>query len=120
MTWVVNPQTRNGGLSPERSETIIRKYSEELIADGYVVDQSANNSQEWSQSWVHECLAEELVANGILQALWEQSNEIKWNKSKENERDYVLEAFQDIANTSPTGSIRSYHGYAKGEYEKVG
>jgi hypothetical protein len=32
-----------------------------------------------------------------MQALWEQLNEIKWNKSKEEERDYVLEAFQDLA-----------------------
>ncbi|KAK0113829.1 hypothetical protein ONS95_014076 [Cadophora gregata] len=34
---------------------------------------------------------------GLMQALWEQLNEIKWNKSKEDERDYVLEAFQDLA-----------------------
>jgi hypothetical protein len=34
---------------------------------------------------------------GLMQALWEQLNEIKWNKSKEEERDYVLEAFQDLA-----------------------
>ncbi|EKD18782.1 vacuolar import and degradation protein [Drepanopeziza brunnea f. sp. 'multigermtubi' MB_m1] len=34
---------------------------------------------------------------GLMQALWEQLNEIKWNKSKDEERDYVLEAFQDLA-----------------------
>jgi len=34
---------------------------------------------------------------GLMQALWEQLNEIKWNKSKEEDRDYVLEAFQDLA-----------------------
>jgi hypothetical protein len=33
---------------------------------------------------------------GLMQALWEQLNEIKWNKSKEDEREYVLEAFQDL------------------------
>jgi hypothetical protein len=33
---------------------------------------------------------------GLMQALWEQLNEIKWNKSKEDDRDYVLEAFQDL------------------------
>ncbi|PQE26432.1 vacuolar import and degradation protein [Rutstroemia sp. NJR-2017a BBW] len=33
---------------------------------------------------------------GLMQALWEQLNEIKWAKSKEDERDYVLEAFQDL------------------------
>jgi hypothetical protein len=31
---------------------------------------------------------------GLMQALWEQLNEIKWNKNKE--QDYVLEAFQDL------------------------
>ncbi|RFU27900.1 hypothetical protein B7463_g8448, partial [Scytalidium lignicola] len=33
---------------------------------------------------------------GLMQALWEQLNEIKWNKSKDDERDYVLEAFTDL------------------------
>jgi hypothetical protein len=32
---------------------------------------------------------------GLMQALWEQLNEIKWNKNKE--QDYVLDAFQDLA-----------------------
>jgi hypothetical protein len=32
-----------------------------------------------------------------MQALWEQLNEIKWNKTKDDDRDYVLEAFQDLA-----------------------
>lgn len=31
---------------------------------------------------------------GLMQALWEQLNEIKWHKNKE--QDYVLEAFQDL------------------------
>ena len=33
---------------------------------------------------------------GLMQALWEQLNEMKWSKSKEDEREYVLEAFQDL------------------------
>jgi hypothetical protein len=33
---------------------------------------------------------------GLMQALWEQLNEMKWNKSKEDDRDYVREAFQDL------------------------
>ncbi|RDL31834.1 Vid27 family protein [Venustampulla echinocandica] len=33
---------------------------------------------------------------GLMQALWEQLNEIKWNKAKEEQRDYVIEAFQDL------------------------
>ena len=34
---------------------------------------------------------------GLLRALWEQLNEIKWNKVKKTERDYVTEAFADLA-----------------------
>lgn len=33
---------------------------------------------------------------GLMQALWEQLNEMKWQKVKEDERDYVLEAFNDL------------------------
>ncbi|CZR57594.1 related to C.cardunculus cypro4 protein [Phialocephala subalpina] len=33
---------------------------------------------------------------GLMQALWEQLNEQKWLKSKVDEREYVLEAFQDL------------------------
>jgi hypothetical protein len=33
---------------------------------------------------------------GLMQALWEQLNEQKWGKVKENDREYVLEAFQDM------------------------
>lgn len=39
----------------------------------------------------------ERFQEGLLRALWEQLNEIKWNKVKETERDYVTEAFADIA-----------------------
>lgn len=31
-----------------------------------------------------------------MQALWEQLNEMKWVKVKEDDRDYVLDAFQDL------------------------
>lgn len=33
---------------------------------------------------------------GVMQALWEQLNETKWSKVKDQEREYVLEAFNDI------------------------
>lgn len=39
---------------------------------------------------------EERFQEGLMQALWEQLNEMKWMKQKENERDYVLDAFQDL------------------------
>jgi tRNA (guanine9-N1)-methyltransferase len=39
---------------------------------------------------------EERFQEGLMQALWEQLNEIKWAKAKENDRDYVLEAFNDL------------------------
>lgn len=39
---------------------------------------------------------EERFQEGLMQALWEQLNETKWTKQKEDERDYVLDAFQDL------------------------
>jgi hypothetical protein len=34
--------------------------------------------------------------DGLLRALWEQLNLMKWSKVKEQERDYVLDAFGDL------------------------
>ena len=38
----------------------------------------------------------ERFQEGLMQALWEQLNEIKWTKIKDQERDYVTEAFNDL------------------------
>jgi VID27 C-terminal WD40-like domain/VID27 N-terminal region/VID27 PH-like domain len=38
----------------------------------------------------------ERFQEGLMQALWEQLNEIKWEKQKEDDREYVLDAFQDL------------------------
>ena len=38
----------------------------------------------------------ERFQEGLMQALWEQLNEMKWAKVKEQEREYVLEAFNDL------------------------
>lgn len=40
---------------------------------------------------------EERFQEGLMRALWEQLNEQKWLKAKDQEREYVLEAFQDLA-----------------------
>ena len=50
-------------------------------------------------SWLLRFRDQETIVRfqeGLMQALWEQLNEIKWNKTKEDEREYVLEAFQDL------------------------
>ncbi|KAL8761676.1 MAG: hypothetical protein Q9184_002211 [Pyrenodesmia sp. 2 TL-2023] len=39
---------------------------------------------------------EERFQEGLMQALWEQLNEIKWTKTTEDDRQYVLDAFQDL------------------------
>ena len=38
----------------------------------------------------------ELFQEGLMRALWEQLNETKWIKSKDDEKQYVLDAFQDL------------------------
>jgi len=39
----------------------------------------------------------ERFQEGLMQALWEHLNQTKWAKSKDTDRDYVLDAFQDLA-----------------------
>lgn len=38
----------------------------------------------------------ERFQGGLMQALWEQLNETKWNKTKDDDQQYVLDAFQDL------------------------
>ncbi|KAF2027924.1 VID27-domain-containing protein [Setomelanomma holmii] len=38
----------------------------------------------------------ENIQNGVMQALWEHLNQVKWGKAKDTDREYVLEAFQDL------------------------
>ncbi|KAE8448276.1 hypothetical protein EG329_009707 [Mollisiaceae sp. DMI_Dod_QoI] len=46
---------------------------------------------------------------GLMQALWEQLNEQKWLKSKEDDREYVMEAFQDLTmDDAPEGEEEEY------------
>ncbi|KAL9602929.1 MAG: hypothetical protein Q9219_001454 [cf. Caloplaca sp. 3 TL-2023] len=39
---------------------------------------------------------EERFQEGLMQALWEQLNEVKWTKTTDDDRQYVLDAFQDL------------------------
>ena len=39
---------------------------------------------------------EERFQEGLMQALWEQLNETKWRKTADDDRQYVLDAFQDL------------------------
>ena len=52
----------------------------------------------------------EQFQEGLMQALWEQLNEMKWNKVKDQERDYVIEAFNDL-----TVDDRGRNANAEGE-----
>ncbi|KAF2876714.1 VID27 cytoplasmic protein-domain-containing protein [Massariosphaeria phaeospora] len=38
----------------------------------------------------------ETFQHGVMQALWEHLNQTKWGKAKDTDREYVLEAFQDL------------------------
>lgn len=39
---------------------------------------------------------EERFQHGLMQALWESLNETRWKKNTDDERQYVLDAFQDL------------------------
>lgn len=50
-------------------------------------------------SWLLRFNDEEDIENfqqGVMQALWEHLNKMKWGKVKDTDREYVLEAFQDL------------------------
>ena len=50
-------------------------------------------------SWLLRFKDQDTLENfqeGVMQALWEQLNEMKWSKVKDQEREYVLEAFNDL------------------------
>lgn len=61
------------------------------------------------------------LQEGLMQALWEQLNELKWNKTKDSDRDYVLEAFNDItmedAPLEEEGEEKEEQRYAEEEEE---
>lgn len=59
---------------------------------------------------------EERFQEGLMQALWEQLNELKWEKVKEQERDYVLDAFQDLTLEEP-GNEEQQEAEAEAEDE---
>ncbi|KAF2640407.1 vacuolar import and degradation protein-like protein [Massarina eburnea CBS 473.64] len=63
-----------------------------FIFNHYMEDGSA-------YSWLlrfsdHEDL--ENFQTAVMQALWEHLNQMKWGKAKDSDREYVLEAFQDL------------------------
>ena len=63
-----------------------------FIFNHYTADGSA-------YSWLLRFKSQEIMERfqeGLMQALWEQLNEMKWHKSKDDDREYVLEAFQDL------------------------
>jgi len=48
-------------------------------------------------SWLlrfHDIATEETFQEGVMRALWERLNQQRWMKSKDDEREYVLQAFQ--------------------------
>lgn len=63
-----------------------------FIFNHYAEDSSA-------YSWLlrfKDQTTEERFQEGLMQALWEQLNETKWIKTKKDDRQYVLDAFQDL------------------------
>ena len=63
-----------------------------FIFNHYLEDGSA-------YSWLLKFKTQEDLENvqqGVMQALWEHLNQVKWGKAKETDREYVLEAFQDL------------------------
>jgi len=60
----------------------------------------------------------EIVQQGVMQALWEHLNKVKWGKAKDTDREYVLEAFQDMTMEMPWMK-REKKRMRKGEKKKT-
>lgn len=63
-----------------------------FIFNHYTADGSAYS---WLLRFKNQDVLEEFQ-EGLMRALWEQLNQMKWAKVAEQERDYVLEAFNDL------------------------
>lgn len=63
-----------------------------FIFNYYSADGSAYS---WLLRFKDQAVEEEFQA-GLMQALWEQLNQTKWEKTKDTEREYVLEAFNEL------------------------
>ncbi len=64
---------------------------------------------------------EERFQEGLMRALWEQLNETKWTKAKDHDRDYVLEAFQDLRMEDlPEGEEGEEEEQEEGQEEEEG
>lgn len=64
-----------------------------FIFNHYTVEDGA------AYSWLlrfKDMETEERFQEGLMRALWEQLNEIKWHKANEQQKEYVLDAFQDL------------------------
>ncbi|KAL8971155.1 MAG: hypothetical protein Q9183_001189 [Haloplaca sp. 2 TL-2023] len=48
----------------------------------------------------------ERFQQGLMQALWEQLNEIKWTKATDDDRQYVLDAFQDLTMEDADSAVK--------------
>lgn len=60
---------------------------------------------------------EERFQEGLMRALWEQLNEQKWLKVKEQDREYVLDAFQDLTMDDAPQESAEDEFYEAGEDE---
>lgn len=63
-----------------------------FIFNHYTADGSAYS---WLLRFKNQTVLEDFQ-EGLMRALWEQLNHMKWAKVAEQERDYVLEAFNDL------------------------
>ena len=62
---------------------------------------------------------EERFQEGLMQALWEHQNEAKWGKAiKDAERDYVLDAFNDLVIQDSKDDEREAEAAEEDEYDE--
>jgi hypothetical protein len=61
----------------------------------------------------------ENIQSGVMQALWEHLNQVKWQKAKDTDREYVLEAFQDMTMDDAPDEEHEEEEEEEDEYESA-
>ncbi|EPS40325.1 hypothetical protein H072_5863 [Dactylellina haptotyla CBS 200.50] len=61
----------------------------------------------------------ERFQEGLMRALWEHLNQISWLKAKDDERDYIVEAFQDITMSDVSDEDQTIETSEEGEENEL-
>ncbi|EWC44089.1 hypothetical protein DRE_07224 [Drechslerella stenobrocha 248] len=93
--WVVDPRSSHDWVRQAIVPDISPLFSFEHLSFIFNTYKEDNAAFSWLLRF-HDMDSLEVFQEGLMRALWEHLNQTSWLKAKENDRDYIVEAFQDI------------------------